>query len=174
MAPQTRSTTKRLAQVDNRYHIYSSNPSTPLPPYITRSVTRNFKLIGIIIPTTKFPARIIKRRHTSTTIAIKPARRLRRIQTLSNFFKPNYKTYDFSVRMHIIKTNCNCLFYFYSIDPAGAPIPRSWCICRRISFGTMIFCDNPSCLIKWFHLECISMHKVPENDWYCANCALLQ
>lgn len=53
--------------------------------------------------------------------------------------------------------------------------PRVWCICRRTSFGNMIFCDSPACVILWFHMECLKMDKEPTTvNWYCANCTLLQ
>lgn len=52
--------------------------------------------------------------------------------------------------------------------------PSQWCVCRQPSFGQMIFCDNPTCLIKWFHMDCVKIQVVPEGNWYCQNCNLLQ
>lgn len=84
MAPQTRSITKKLAQVDYHYHAFLS-PSTPLPQKITRSVTRNLKLLGITIPKIQPLARITKRRNTC--FVAKPARRTtRRIHTIQGEF----------------------------------------------------------------------------------------
>lgn len=51
---------------------------------------------------------------------------------------------------------------------------EDWCICRGTGEGEMVFCENEQCMIKWFHTDCISMETVPEDDWYCPNCSMLQ
>lgn len=28
---------------------------------------------------------------------------------------------------------------------------------RRISFGSMVACENPDCAIEWFHFECVGL-----------------
>lgn len=48
---------------------------------------------------------------------------------------------------------------------------RKWCVCLRGSFGNMIYCENPNCRIKWFHMSCLNMTTVPSGDWFCAYCA---
>lgn len=48
---------------------------------------------------------------------------------------------------------------------------RKWCVCRRGSFGNMIFCENQGCRIKWFHMTCVNLTVVPKGDWFCAYCA---
>ncbi|KAI0180983.1 hypothetical protein GGR52DRAFT_522478 [Hypoxylon sp. FL1284] len=80
--------------------------------------------------------------------------------------------------------------------------PR-YCICNRVSFGTMIQCDNvdvratktavtparhynPSrktlttahvqnCKQEWFHLECVGLSEIPARTtkWYCPDCRIL-
>lgn len=46
-----------------------------------------------------------------------------------------------------------------------------WCICRKKDDGRkMIFCENPRCVIKWFHLNCMDITAVPKGAWYCNNC----
>jgi len=72
------------------------------------------------------------------------------------------------------------------IDPEE---PR-YCLCNRVSFGTMIGCENgkvcvsptsvdfcvanPSekCETEWFHLECVGLQEVPPRTtkWYCPDC----
>ncbi|CAK7230209.1 hypothetical protein SCUCBS95973_007495 [Sporothrix curviconia] len=49
--------------------------------------------------------------------------------------------------------------------------PR-YCVCNRVSFGTMIQCDN---IDEWFHLECVGMTAVPARTtkWYCPDCRVL-
>ncbi|KAF5357890.1 hypothetical protein D9756_001784 [Leucocoprinus leucothites] len=51
------------------------------------------------------------------------------------------------------------------------PNEPTWCYCNRISFGEMIGCDDPECKYEWFHLECVGLKEVPEDDeWYCQDC----
>ncbi|KUJ20959.1 uncharacterized protein LY89DRAFT_715261 [Mollisia scopiformis] len=54
------------------------------------------------------------------------------------------------------------------IDPDE---PR-YCICNRVSFGTMIGCENSECEKEWFHLECVGLTEVPARTtkWYCPQC----
>lgn len=50
---------------------------------------------------------------------------------------------------------------------------HQWCVCRQASFGNMILCDNKTCLIKWFHMECLYMNAAPTGNWFCPNCDIL-
>ncbi|KIH92217.1 hypothetical protein SPBR_02290 [Sporothrix brasiliensis 5110] len=53
--------------------------------------------------------------------------------------------------------------------------PR-YCVCNRVSFGTMIQCDNvDNCKQEWFHLECVGLTAVPARTtkWYCPDCRVL-
>ncbi|KAI1437704.1 hypothetical protein GGR50DRAFT_685731 [Xylaria sp. CBS 124048] len=58
------------------------------------------------------------------------------------------------------------------IDPDE---PR-YCQCNRVSFGTMIQCDNvDNCEKEWFHLECVGLTEIPARTtkWYCPQCRIL-
>ncbi|KAK4137268.1 hypothetical protein BT67DRAFT_414406 [Trichocladium antarcticum] len=58
------------------------------------------------------------------------------------------------------------------IDPEE---PR-YCLCNRVSFGTMIQCDNlENCKQEWFHLECVGLADIPARTtkWYCPDCRKL-
>lgn len=111
---------------------------------VTRALTRALKIIGITLPITHVPLRIKSRRATTTCVA-------------SN--KPIHQT----VKRRL------------TVDDKATSIlsPLLWCVCRRSSFGNMIFCENQNCQIKWFHMKCLKMRKVPIGDWYCRNCVLL-
>ncbi|KAI2630809.1 hypothetical protein GGR54DRAFT_627909 [Hypoxylon sp. NC1633] len=61
--------------------------------------------------------------------------------------------------------------------------PR-YCLCNRVSFGTMIQCDNvdrlthphvQACKQEWFHLECVGLSEIPARTtkWYCPECRVL-
>lgn len=90
------------------------------------------------------------------------------------------------------------------VDDEGNPIdpdePR-YCLCNRVSFGTMIQCDNidvrstsaftsskrppnkgnsplthkQNCKQEWFHLECVELDNIPARTtkWYCPDCRRL-
>ncbi|KAL7920524.1 hypothetical protein ACQKWADRAFT_298278 [Trichoderma austrokoningii] len=65
------------------------------------------------------------------------------------------------------------------VDDEGNPIdpnePR-YCLCNRVSFGTMIQCDNvDNCKQEWFHLECVGLSEIPARTtkWYCPDCRRL-
>ncbi|KAI1347834.1 hypothetical protein F5Y01DRAFT_232983 [Xylaria sp. FL0043] len=53
---------------------------------------------------------------------------------------------------------------------------EGYCLCNRVSFGTMIQCDNiDNCEKEWFHLECVGLSEVPgrTTKWYCPQCRSL-
>jgi inhibitor of growth protein 4 len=47
--------------------------------------------------------------------------------------------------------------------------PR-YCVCNGVSYGDMIACDNPDCLIEWFHYACVGIKAQPKGRWYCPEC----
>ena len=56
---------------------------------------------------------------------------------------------------------------------AGDP----WCYCRKDeSVDYMIGCDNPACMIQWFHLSCLhlTLEQVPKGSWLCPDCNQLK
>jgi inhibitor of growth protein 4 len=46
-----------------------------------------------------------------------------------------------------------------------------YCLCNRVSYGNMVACDNPECLIEWFHYQCVGLTEQPKGKWYCPACA---
>ena len=45
-----------------------------------------------------------------------------------------------------------------------------YCYCKSVESGRMIACDDESCLIGWFHFECVNLMRKPRGDWYCLDC----
>jgi len=45
-----------------------------------------------------------------------------------------------------------------------------YCICRQISYGEMVACDNEECEIEWFHYNCVGVTQPPKGKWFCPNC----
>jgi hypothetical protein len=56
----------------------------------------------------------------------------------------------------------------------GAPIDPNeplYCVCRQVSYGEMIGCDDPDCEFEWFHLKCVKLSKLPSGgSWLCPVC----
>lgn len=49
--------------------------------------------------------------------------------------------------------------------------PQLYCICKRVSFGEMIACDNQKCHIEWFHVGCVGVDPGAEHaHWFCPTC----
>ncbi|KAB8296840.1 hypothetical protein EYC80_002252 [Monilinia laxa] len=50
-----------------------------------------------------------------------------------------------------------------------------YCNCNRVSFGTMIACENDNCEKEWFHLECVGLTAIPPRTtkWYCQDCRVI-
>lgn len=54
---------------------------------------------------------------------------------------------------------------------SGTGSEETYCICEQIAYGEMIACDNKNCPYEWFHLQCVGLTKLPNNNkWYCPHC----
>lgn len=56
-----------------------------------------------------------------------------------------------------------------------SPIPEEEaviCICRGLSAGDMVGCDNPSCPFGWFHQRCVGLLQNPDT-WFCPYCTAM-
>jgi inhibitor of growth protein 4 len=57
----------------------------------------------------------------------------------------------------------------------GAPVDPNeptYCVCKRVSFGEMIACENEDCVIEWFHFACVGLSSdaTHKGKWYCETC----
>ncbi|SCW02229.1 LAFE_0F01816g1_1 [Lachancea fermentati] len=54
---------------------------------------------------------------------------------------------------------------------AQNPKEEVYCVCRDVSYGPMIACDNKRCPIEWFHYGCVGLVKAPKasQKWYCSD-----
>jgi hypothetical protein len=43
-------------------------------------------------------------------------------------------------------------------------------VCNNVSYGEMIACDNPDCIVEWFHYTCVNVTQQPKGKWYCPQC----
>ncbi|AET39135.1 Yng1p Ecym_4054 [Eremothecium cymbalariae DBVPG len=46
-----------------------------------------------------------------------------------------------------------------------------YCVCRDISYGPMIACDNKQCAVEWFHYPCVGLRTAPRGNakWFCSD-----
>lgn len=47
---------------------------------------------------------------------------------------------------------------------------RKYCLCRQVSYGEMVACDNNECEFEWFHYDCVNVTQTPKGRWYCPDC----
>ena len=45
-----------------------------------------------------------------------------------------------------------------------------YCICKDVSYGDMIACDNSRCATQWFHFVCVGLNSAPKGKWFCPMC----
>lgn len=48
---------------------------------------------------------------------------------------------------------------------------RKYCVCKQVSFGNMVACDNEGkCPYEWFHWSCVGIKAEPDGKWFCPDC----
>ena len=48
---------------------------------------------------------------------------------------------------------------------------KVYCYCSQPSYGEMVGCENPSCKREWFHISCLGLKTVPQEEhWFCPEC----
>ncbi|XP_060854366.1 inhibitor of growth protein 5-like [Rhopalosiphum padi] len=62
-----------------------------------------------------------------------------------------------------------------ALSPEESEMPvdsneQTYCLCKQISYGKMIACDNSCCPIEWFHFECVNVTTEPKGKWLCPKC----
>ena len=69
--------------------------------------------------------------------------------------------------LHVSLTCHFCLWYvspqtaaYTAPDEAAiAPNEPAYCICKRVSCGEMVGCDNDDCETEWFHFGCVGLKE---------------
>lgn len=58
------------------------------------------------------------------------------------------------------------------LDMPVDPNEPTYCVCRQVSYGEMVGCDNTECEIEWFHFGCVglTLQTKPKGKWYCPVC----
>ncbi|KAF0767666.1 inhibitor of growth protein 4-like [Aphis craccivora] len=60
-----------------------------------------------------------------------------------------------------------------TFDMPVDPNEPKYCLCKQVSYGDMISCDNPDvsiCSIEWFHFGCVKLPTNSKKKWFCPNC----
>jgi hypothetical protein len=65
------------------------------------------------------------------------------------------------------ETDVKPIGYEMPVDPDE---PR-YCVCRGVSYGEMILCENKDCPTEWFHIGCVRLKTIPHGKWYCEQCS---
>jgi len=48
---------------------------------------------------------------------------------------------------------------------------KVYCYCSQPSYGEMVGCENPDCKREWFHISCLGLKTVPQEEhWFCPEC----
>lgn len=59
----------------------------------------------------------------------------------------------------------------YDDSPSVAnPNEPTYCVCRQVSFGEMIACEQDDCPIEWYHFGCVGLKTQPKGKWICPQC----
>jgi len=56
-------------------------------------------------------------------------------------------------------------------DDSSEDTNERYCICKDVSYGDMIMCDNARCDTQWFHFVCVGLNAAPKGKWFCQRCA---
>lgn len=69
---------------------------------------------------------------------------------------------------HSVSTSITDQLIYGSTADLQEPV---YCICRQVSYGDMIGCDNSSCTVEWFHYACVGLTAPPKGKWFCPECS---
>ena len=50
---------------------------------------------------------------------------------------------------------------------------KTYCFCGKDKKGMMIACENPECIVEWYHYSCIGIKRKPKGSWFCPKCKYL-
>lgn len=77
---------------------------------------------------------------------------------------------DLENKMKINKRSQNVNRHFKEDWNSGEDTNEHYCICKDISYGDMIMCDNSRCETQWFHFVCVGLNAAPKGKWFCPFC----
>ena len=88
---------------------------------------------------------------------------------MKNYLKNSQENAIFSLRKPYYQ---NFWQNFLANQPStNAKSPGKMCYCNMSEKDNdLIGCDNKNCQIKWFHLKCLRIMKIPKERWFCPEC----
>ncbi|KAH6560416.1 hypothetical protein BASA62_010426 [Batrachochytrium salamandrivorans] len=138
-------TKRRRLPDEERPPLRASPVSTPVPS--TPQKTTSVSTIKTAIPAVSKKTNVKSKKASGATAPV-PA------PTPAPIMEPEIKTSKDSM----------------SVDLDIDPNEPTYCICKQVSFGEMIACDNDDCPIEWFHYTCVGLTDPVKGKWFCPIC----
>jgi hypothetical protein len=60
-----------------------------------------------------------------------------------------------------------------NMDMPIDPNEPKYCSCQHVSYGDMVGCDNPECVVEWYHFKCVDLTTKTKGEWFCPSCITL-
>jgi len=137
---------QQLTQSSTDLSLLNSNPSLALPISDIREVAAN----TVVVATTTHSTKKQKRRREPVVVEPPPIS----TSPMEGVIEEPVETEEW-------------------VEGEWAPDPNEprYCLCNQVSYGDMVACDNPDCLLEWFHYACVDITAPPKGKWYCPRCA---
>lgn len=87
----------------------------------------------------------------------------------SNMDNEDTTNSDLETKLKLAKRNQN-MNHFKEEWNSGEDTNERYCVCKDISYGDMIMCDNSRCETQWFHFVCVGLNAAPKGKWFCPFC----
>ena len=88
---------------------------------------------------------------------------------IKNYLKKSQENANFSSRKPYYQNFWQKFFSEPTITNATSPGKVCYCIMSEED-DDLIDCDNKNCQIKWFHLKCLRIIKIPKGRWFFPEC----
>ena len=97
---------------------------------------------------------------------------MQQINEYDNLMTSDEEQHDTTNKMKINKRCVNRQFnQSNKNDDSSEDTNERYCICKDVSYGDMIMCDNARCDTQWFHFVCVGLNAAPKGKWFCQRCA---
>ncbi|KCZ77909.1 hypothetical protein H311_01072 [Anncaliia algerae PRA109] len=88
------------------------------------------------------------------------------LKTLEDNFNEEIEEMKDTLAIFALKAQANTIIDSFALDE------KKYCLCRSGKEENLIACDASECSIEWYHLDCIGLAEIPEDEWICDQCKL--
>lgn len=88
------------------------------------------------------------------------------LKALKNYYSEEIEELKEVLAIHALKMRGETLTDTFSVDD------KKDCFCNLNKDVDLIACDNPGCTIGWYHLDCVGLKEIPEDEWICDDCII--